>query len=267
MGFRFRKSVKIAPGVKLNFSKKSTGVTFGGKGFHYTINSKGKKTTTVGIPGTGISYSTSSNSSTGNKKNTKSKKAGIEAMSTPISKKWYQKTGFIILFLMIFFPVGLFLMWRHSIWSKNTKIIVSAIIALLFIIGCASSTTEEHTEPAINSDNTIAEYASDEISSEIKEITTKQETTTKITTEAETTTEITTIEKTTVAETTTEKAPETEKTTTEKVQETEKPAGRTVYITPSGKKYHLDPDCGGKNSRAVSIDNVGGRGPCNKCAQ
>lgn len=57
MGLRVKKSIKIAPGVKVNLGKKSTGVTFGGKGFHYTVNSSGRRTTTVGIPGTGISYS------------------------------------------------------------------------------------------------------------------------------------------------------------------------------------------------------------------
>lgn len=60
MGFRFRKSFKVAPGVKLNFNKKSTGVTFGGKGLHYTINSSGKRTASAGIPGTGLYYTESS---------------------------------------------------------------------------------------------------------------------------------------------------------------------------------------------------------------
>ena len=58
MAFRFRKSVKIAPGVRLNLNKKSTSVSFGGKGFHHTISSTGHRTTTTGLPGTGISYST-----------------------------------------------------------------------------------------------------------------------------------------------------------------------------------------------------------------
>ncbi|MGE7765757.1 DUF4236 domain-containing protein [Peribacillus sp. NPDC096540] len=31
MGLRFRKCFKIAPGVRLNVSNKSTGVSFGGK--------------------------------------------------------------------------------------------------------------------------------------------------------------------------------------------------------------------------------------------
>lgn len=57
---RFRRSVKIMPGVKVNFNKKSVGVTFGGKGAHYTVNSSGRKTATVGIPGTGLYYTESS---------------------------------------------------------------------------------------------------------------------------------------------------------------------------------------------------------------
>lgn len=59
MGLRFHKSFQILPGVKLNINKKSVGVTLGTKGAHYTINSKGKRTASVGIPGTGLSYSTS----------------------------------------------------------------------------------------------------------------------------------------------------------------------------------------------------------------
>lgn len=62
MGFRFRKSIKIFPGLKINFNKKSSSVTFGSKGAHYTISSSGKRTGTVGIPGTGISYTATSNS-------------------------------------------------------------------------------------------------------------------------------------------------------------------------------------------------------------
>lgn len=56
---RFRRSMKIMPGVKVNFNKNSVGVTFGGKGAHYTINSSGRKTATVGIPGTGLYYTES----------------------------------------------------------------------------------------------------------------------------------------------------------------------------------------------------------------
>ena len=44
--------------------------------------------------------------------------------------------------------------------------------------------------------------------------------------------------------------------------------GKTVYRTPSGSRYHLDPDCGGKNSYSVTIDKAKNAGltPCKTCA-
>lgn len=60
MGTRFRRSFKIAPGVRVNLNKKSASVSFGPKGLKHTISTTGKSHTTVGIPGTGLSYTTSS---------------------------------------------------------------------------------------------------------------------------------------------------------------------------------------------------------------
>lgn len=57
MAFRFRRSFKIAPGIRLNLNSKSTSVRLGPKGFGYTISSNGKSRVSAGIPGTGISYS------------------------------------------------------------------------------------------------------------------------------------------------------------------------------------------------------------------
>lgn len=56
MGFRFRKSIKLFPGVKLNFSKSGVSASIGKPGATVNISDRGTKTT-VGIPGTGISYS------------------------------------------------------------------------------------------------------------------------------------------------------------------------------------------------------------------
>lgn len=57
MPFRFRKSIKILPGVRINIGKTGISTSFGGKGFTTTIG-RGKERTTIGIPGTGVSYST-----------------------------------------------------------------------------------------------------------------------------------------------------------------------------------------------------------------
>ena len=56
MGLRFRKSIKIAPGVRLNIGKKSVGISAGVKGARVSVNSSGRVTKSVGIPGTGLSY-------------------------------------------------------------------------------------------------------------------------------------------------------------------------------------------------------------------
>lgn len=57
MGFNFRKSFKIAPGVRLNVGKKGiSSVSVGGKGARVSLGKKGTRTT-VSAPGTGLSYS------------------------------------------------------------------------------------------------------------------------------------------------------------------------------------------------------------------
>lgn len=56
MGFRFRRSVKIAPGVRLNIGKKSVGISMVTRGAHISANSQGRMTASAGIPGTGLSY-------------------------------------------------------------------------------------------------------------------------------------------------------------------------------------------------------------------
>lgn len=56
MGLRFRKSFKLGSGTKVNFNKNSISFTAGTKGFHHTIGTSGRRTTTAGIPGSGLSY-------------------------------------------------------------------------------------------------------------------------------------------------------------------------------------------------------------------
>lgn len=59
MGFRFRKSFRVAPGIRLNLGSKSASVRVGPKGFGVTASTTGKKRLGASIPGTGLSYSKS----------------------------------------------------------------------------------------------------------------------------------------------------------------------------------------------------------------
>ena len=85
MGYlRMRKSVKLGPGVRMNVSKKSVGVSFGTKGARQSISSSGRKTQTIGIPGTGISrINTSSSGSRSKPAATTSQPARAQAMPKP----------------------------------------------------------------------------------------------------------------------------------------------------------------------------------------
>lgn len=57
MGFRFRKGLRLAPGIRLNITKRGiNSLTLGGKGLSYNIGKKGTRAT-GGLSGSGLSYS------------------------------------------------------------------------------------------------------------------------------------------------------------------------------------------------------------------
>ena len=47
--------------------------------------------------------------------------------------KFYEKDWFVILMLILCFPVGLFLMWKYSKWPSVAKIIVTIVIAVIVV--------------------------------------------------------------------------------------------------------------------------------------
>lgn len=55
MGFRFQKRIKLFPGVSINLSKSGISTSVGTTGARYTVGN-GKRRATVGLPGTGLSY-------------------------------------------------------------------------------------------------------------------------------------------------------------------------------------------------------------------
>jgi hypothetical protein len=57
MGFRFRRSLRIAPWLKINVSKSGISESVGAPGATLNLGPRGTRAT-VGLPGTGVSYST-----------------------------------------------------------------------------------------------------------------------------------------------------------------------------------------------------------------
>lgn len=352
MGFRFRKSINLGPGMKINFNKRSVGVSFGKKGMRYSVNSNGRSTASVGIPGTGLYYTKTNNSHSNNyqpsagngnptQHNQTCKRCGAVVYPTD---KVCRNCGYnlqnkdipTVVWLVLFFPVGLYFMWAKTNWSKVAKIIISAFFAVNCILftGIALSTADDLPEikvsqtgiteleflrtddveldltsnfkssknsyfyvkgndsfkiddiEFISSNPDVAEikYSSTALTTHVYyDITAVSpgETTVYVQTKdgiikseeikvivtGETTTESTT-ETSTKEETTTEKQTSSQKETTTK-KETNSPNsnGTAVYRTPSGKRYHYDPDCGGKNSYKISLDDAKSSGltPCQKC--
>lgn len=183
MGLRYRKSISLAPGVKLNVGKKSAGISVGGKYGGVSVNSRTGARARVSAPGTGVSYSTKIGSSSSRRSksykddldldldhdydtdleiqsiedalennipddvdipeldmdsnNHSGSNSGKRPKKSP-KKKWYQKTWFIILMLIIFFPVGLFLLWKYTNIKKPLKILITALVGLIFIFANSS---------------------------------------------------------------------------------------------------------------------------------
>lgn len=94
MATRFRKSVKVAPGVRATIGKKGASISVGTKGARYTVNTSGRKTTTVGVPGTGVSYVSTSSTS-------KHKAASTSAGAVKLSPKKCKVYGVIFLVLAV----------------------------------------------------------------------------------------------------------------------------------------------------------------------
>jgi hypothetical protein len=59
MGLRVRRSVKLFSGVRLNLSKGGPSLSVGGRGVTQNFSTRGTRTT-FSLPGTGVSYTTTS---------------------------------------------------------------------------------------------------------------------------------------------------------------------------------------------------------------
>lgn len=72
-------------------------------------------------------------------------------MQTPIKTPFYQKTWFILLMLLIFPPVGIFLLWKFGSFGKPARIALTVISVLIFFVSFvvgSNDVAEEPTSPA-----------------------------------------------------------------------------------------------------------------------
>lgn len=107
MGMRFRKSINLGGGARVNISKSGIGGSIGGKGYRYTKEANGGTRNTVSIPGTGISYIKESGSKS------KKKSAEVKAIPQERIENHVEFAFFWIIYRVmgyITFPLGLLLL-------------------------------------------------------------------------------------------------------------------------------------------------------------
>lgn len=78
-------------------------------------------------------------------------------METATKQKWYEKTWLVILLLIVFFPVGLYALWKNTSISKPWKIIVTVFFAILVIYQIGRD-----KEPNLSKNNTAVSKNSTE---------------------------------------------------------------------------------------------------------
>ena len=264
MGMRFRKSIKLGGGTKLNLSKSGVGISTGVKGFRVSKNTSGRSRVTASLPGTGLSYTKEygSSGSFGNSQTptthySHSYSSGGSAPSGGGPEKkdkppFFQRTGIIILLLIFFAPAGIYLLWRYMPnMKKGVKALLSVLFGLVFIsvlVPSSGGTADDAAQPPAiqqqvdeaktqpNAKTRKPAFAVDEPKPAQK----PQEA-------AEPKTEATTQPDAQTAQEPAQTPQETQQTTAQSgepkqeqpVQREEfKDEERVVYITPTGEKYH-----------------------------
>ena len=334
MGFRFRKSFKIAPGVRLNIGKKSVGISAGVKGARVSVNSSGRKTTTVGIPGTGLSYQKTEKIG-GHAATDKHDQTAPEYTPTvdlppidpqpprpPRTPKGILTLLKVLAVLLIAMSltltlasvvggfigtaIGCFILYYRRTriaWNGDKPprcrwmVVVAVLFVLLAVGGKASPdpAADATAEQTVQAEQAAAEKAEAEKAAAEKAAKeqAEKEAAEKAAAEqaAKEQAEKEAAEKAAAEQAAKEQAEKeaAEKAAAEQAakEQAEKEAAEqaaaaaaaqaaqeqaaaqqseTVYITPSGKRWHRSASCAGKNARAVTMDQVGGRTPCKKCA-
>jgi hypothetical protein len=109
VGFRFRRSVKVFPGVRINLSRSGISTSIGMRGAHVTVG-HGKVRETIGLPGTGISYTQTQGTQ---------QEARSEAQPAEVIEPLPKGTA-----------------WRGWLWIALT---IAILVAIFFATGCTGN--------------------------------------------------------------------------------------------------------------------------------
>ena len=128
MGFRFRKSINLGGGVRMNLSKSGVGFSAGVKGARITKKATGGIRTTLSVPGTGLSYvkeSSSKKSSTkANRSSSGTEQHASETEVLPITPERIRRG---LINARIILCLGVFLLLIGAI-AVNVPLIVTGLV-------------------------------------------------------------------------------------------------------------------------------------------
>lgn len=307
MGFRFRKSIKIAPGVRLNLGKKSVGISAGVKGARVSVNSSGRVTKSVGIPGTGISYVDSqkiggSKSKTADETTTFEKSEYVTRPDLPPAKPQPDKEkdkkkgcGCLVYVIIGLLIIALFNSCfggkDESSQAENSETVQTIAVqsiepATVAVTGLSvgEERVVDHIVLPENADLGGWDYTATSSDPNVMEakavgvvdplriqvtVTGKAAGTATYTlTDAEGNAVLTS-ETITVTDPEAEAAAQAEAEQQAEEQEaSQEPSSPTVYITPTGVRYHISAKCAGDNAIKTTLDEAVSQGytPCGRCA-
>ena len=143
MGFRFRKSIKIGP-ARVNLSKSGIGYSVGTKGFRVTKKAGGGTRTTASIPGTGISYSTSSGSKKSSRKTSAVKPSASSGNYSSASSGSFCRDC-LTAFLWVIGIMGVITLIEDYWWLL---LIIGALVGAVFLIRYFARKNQALDQPA-----------------------------------------------------------------------------------------------------------------------
>ncbi len=86
---------------------------------------------------------------------------GQEHQNAPGERPWYGRTWVIVIALLLFWPLGLILMWKRTCtWSRVAKIIVTILVALAFMGSLGDATDTVDLSSTLSSNETLAASSS-----------------------------------------------------------------------------------------------------------
>lgn len=97
---RFRRSISLGGGVRLNFNKSSLGISAGTRGIRYSVNTSGQSTRSIGLPGTGLYYRSQTGPRSGGSRATSAGRARatrttITAITPELAEQVVPRPGFL----------------------------------------------------------------------------------------------------------------------------------------------------------------------------